>query len=436
MAESHDDYLAGGGRELPRALAVLPQVTGTIAVATGALVLAGWILDSEVLKRGLPGYVAMNPATAVAFILAGTGLLMCREREHPPPTHLVRVIACTILMVGLVKLLGLIAGWHPNVDELLFASKLNPSNAAAANRMAPNTAFCFICLGLSLLFVDRQVVRFSLSQAFALVVAFCALLSLTGYAYGVKEFYGIASFIPMAIHTAVLFLLLAGGVFFCRSKTPFSQMFATAEPRGVLARRLFPSAVFLVLLLGWLRLKGEALGWYEPRFGTALFAITLCVSFFVVISWSILTIGKVDRERTGLSRSLIESKIELQESLQEIQLILNHARELICTIDNSGKILTMSVAAEQILGLQPTSLLGRAFTELHPADERARIDAVLKAAQAGFTRGEATTRCTKKDGSLADVVWSMQYSVHHKRTFCVGREVGGGNDRSAWAQFA
>ncbi len=433
MAESHDDYFAGGERELPSALAVLPQATGTIAVAIGALVLAGWMLDSEVLKRGLPGFVAMNPATAVAFIVAGAGLLMCREREHSPPTHLVRVIACTILMVGLVKLLGLIAGWHPNVDELLFSSKLNPSGTAAANRMAPNTALCFIFLGLSLLFVDRQVVRFSLSQVFALVVAFCALLSLTGYAYGVKEFYGIASFIPMAIHTAVLFLLLAAGVFFCRSKTPFSQMFATAEPRGVLARRLFPSAVFLVLLLGWLRLKGEALGLYESRFGTALFAISLCVSFIALISWTILTIGKVDRERTALSRSLIESKIELQESLQEIQLILNHARELICTIDNRGKILTMSVAAEQILGLRPTSILGRAFTELHSADEHAKVEAVLKAAQAGLTRGETTTRCPRKDGSLANVVWSLQYSVHHKRTFCVGREVGRSSDQSAWA---
>lgn len=41
------------------------------AVVVGAGVLAGWFFGLEFLKRITPGLVAMNPATAAAFILAG-----------------------------------------------------------------------------------------------------------------------------------------------------------------------------------------------------------------------------------------------------------------------------------------------------------------------------------------------------------------------------
>src|SRR5260370_41530770 len=71
-------------------------------------------------------------------------------------------------------------------------------------------------------------------------------------AYGVQSFRGFASFIPMALHMAITFLILAAGIFFARPSAPLAQLFATWEPRGVMARRLFPLAVLVTLLLGWL----------------------------------------------------------------------------------------------------------------------------------------------------------------------------------------
>ncbi len=428
------EYPEAVSGELPFPFSVLPTLAAVASIVAGALVLLGWLLDVELLKRGIPGFVAMNPVTAVTFILAGSALWKCREPDYAAPSHLVKVLAVIVLLVGAIKSVGLISGWHPNVDELLFAAKLNPPGSAGPNRMAPNTALAFMFLGVSLFAVDLKAVRSSVCQVFALAVGVCALFSLTGYIYGVRQFYGLASFIPMAIHTALLFLLLAAGVFFTRTASPLSGVFATTEPRGVLARRLFPSVIVLVLLLGWLRLKGEALGWYSAPFGTAVFAITLSNCFVALIWWTIWTVGKAERERTAMNHALIESKVELQETLRETQLILNHVRELVCTVDNGGKMLTMSVAAEQILGSRPASFVGRPFTEIHAADDRSKVEAVLRAAHAGLTRGETTTRCVRNDGTLANVVWSLQHSMFHKRTFCVGREIGRSSDRSAWAE--
>ena len=61
----------------PRLIAWLKafsQAAGVVVIAAGCLVLVGWMLDIEALKRIHPGLVAMNPATAVAFILAGLRL--------------------------------------------------------------------------------------------------------------------------------------------------------------------------------------------------------------------------------------------------------------------------------------------------------------------------------------------------------------------------
>ena len=57
-------------------------LTGTMAVLVGVAVLAGWALDIGALKSVLPGWVAMKPNAAVAFILIGIAMLFSR----PPST--------------------------------------------------------------------------------------------------------------------------------------------------------------------------------------------------------------------------------------------------------------------------------------------------------------------------------------------------------------
>jgi hypothetical protein len=84
-------------------------------------------------------------------------------------------------------------------------------------------------------------------------------------------------------------------------------MFTTNDPRGVLARRLFPLAVLLTLLLGWLRVYGERLELYESAFGTALFAILLSILFAILVRWTVWTVGKLEAERAAATLAWTKS---------------------------------------------------------------------------------------------------------------------------------
>jgi len=408
---------------VPVLLRAFPATASALVICVGILVIAGWCLDVELLKRVVPGFVAMNPATALSFILSGLALaLSIQVNRSTAVVSVAKVLSVIVLIMGLAKLIGIAANWHPNVDEWLFAPKLTDAERQMPNRMAPNTAFNFVLVGLSLLTLDVSTKRFSPSQVLAILIGFGALLPITGYLYGVQSFRGLASFIPMALHTAVTFLILAGGLFFARPEAPLAKLFETQDPRGVMARRLFPLAVLLTLFLGWLRVWGERHGLFDSAFGTALLAITLSILFVILVRWTVWTVSKLEMERAAANRALLESKRQLQESHDQMELILNYAREIICTIDRDTRLVTVSAACKNVLGFSERELIGRSFCELHATADHPKIDAAFRDMQSGLAASNFHARCRRQNNTFADIIWSMQKSENHQKTFCVGRE--------------
>lgn len=291
----------------PAFLAALPGLAGGAAIVVGAAVLLGWLENWERLKRVGPGFVAMNPTSAALFICAGLALLVFVQPQRSPTMTLVgRVLAMAITLIALTKFCDVFLKWLPNVDEILFADKLANPQDRLPNRMAPNTALNFVLIGLAISTIDLQTKRFSFSQALAILAGLGALLPITGYAYGTRPFQGHPAFIPMAIHTAIVFLILAIGIFFASRSAPLTQVFLSNEPSGILARRLFPLAVFLTLVFGWLRLWGERHDLFDNEFGTALLAVALSILLALLVRWAIWTISRLEEERVAANVRLQE----------------------------------------------------------------------------------------------------------------------------------
>ncbi len=284
-------------------------VAGSVAIAIPVLVLTGWTLDNVWLKSLLPGLVAMNPVTAVAFMMAGTALWILRDEASSARSRLYgRALAFGVSAVGLLCAARFVIGVDVTLDRVLFTDRL------AGNRMAPNTAIAFALLGLSLLSIDIVVRRVRPSEWLALIVATAALLAVVGYSYGATTLYGIGSFIPMALNTAILFGVLAAGILMARSGTGLLSVIYSRNAGGQMARRMLPAALLIPPLLGWLRLLGERTGMYSSASGLTLMISLTMILLAVVVFCGARVLNRTDEARQRAVEALHKSVQETERA--------------------------------------------------------------------------------------------------------------------------
>ena len=309
---------------------------GLGAMGVGSLVLVGWSFGVEPLKHMGATMVAMNPFSAVCFILAGAAL--CGLRVPVPRTSLVsfsRVSAAFVTLAGLSKLVELGVGSGPELDRWLFASRLQDAAVGLPNRMAPNTAFNFLCIGLALLLLDTRWKSVFPAQVFASIALLDSMLAVLGYAYGTKSFYGIGSFIPMALHSALTFLLLGSGILAARPDRGPLEVLGSPGQSGATARRLLPAALAVPAVLGWLRMEGQALNLFDDELGASLMVVASMVLFAAVVLWNArsLWISECERQlaeaqRNRATEALAQLNADLAHHNAQMQSDLNLAREI------------------------------------------------------------------------------------------------------------
>jgi signal transduction histidine kinase/DNA-binding response OmpR family regulator len=262
------------------------------------MVLAGWTLDAGPFRGILPGPVAMNPVSAVGLSLAGVSAwLLQDERADGRARWTARVCALVVALVGLVRLLQVLFGLEPGIDQILFPGRLASEAASTgfSNRMAFDTALDFVLIGGALLFLDRRTRHGRwISQYLALAVFVFSVLAFAGYVYGVANLYGNTSYIPIA---AMTFVVLSAGVLCARPQRGLMAVVASRNMGGVVARRLLPAAILVPLVLGWLRLRGQQVGLYGTELGVSLFTVANMFVVAALVWWSARLLYRIDGER-------------------------------------------------------------------------------------------------------------------------------------------
>jgi len=286
-------------------LTALARCASMFAAGVGLLVLVGWASGLDVLTRVLPGLVAMNPATALSFVAAGLSLwLVGAGPAVRRARHVGLALGLLVALVGLAKLVGVLTGWDPGLDQVLFPDQLVARGMGLPNRMAPNTALAFLLIGLALAGLHLEpVVDQRLAQLCALVATVIASLAAIGYVYGVPALSGVSSYIHMALNTALTFVVLSVGVLFARTDRGLVAVITSAGPGGTLARAQLPIAILLPVILGWLRLKGQQLGLYTTTTG-----LTIAVVYSIYLSVVLIWLGARALERLEGARKRAEDE--------------------------------------------------------------------------------------------------------------------------------
>ncbi|MFB2967898.1 sensor histidine kinase [Aerosakkonema sp. BLCC-F183] len=303
----------------------------TTVLLIGCVVIAGWIFDIAILKSILPGLVSMKTNTAICFILSGTSLQLWHRalKNIPRLPHLrIAAVACAslVISIGLLTLIQYSFNLNFGIDELFFKDNTSAVGTAYPGRMAPNTALNFFLLGSALLLLN--IPQYILAHSFTLVAFLIASLGLLGYIYGNSYFYKAGSaYTAMALHTAIAFILLCFGILFARPGRGLIAVVSSNNAGGIMARRLYPTAIAIPPIVGWLILSGYRSNVYTAEMAISLLGVLNVVVFAVLIWWNAKELGSIDGQRYRAEKALKEANEELENRVNERTAQLSQTNE-------------------------------------------------------------------------------------------------------------
>jgi signal transduction histidine kinase/DNA-binding response OmpR family regulator/HPt (histidine-containing phosphotransfer) domain-containing protein len=299
---------AGLNQRLLSSLKALSQASSCLIAAVGLAVLLGWYFDIELLRAGLPGRTPVNPATALALLLAACALWMHHQARGRPDAAPVRWLALTaaslVIAMGMITLTGYFIGHNLRLDQLLFGAQL------AGNRIAPNTGFALLLIGVALWLLNSpRGSRRALEQVVALFPIGVALISLLGYGYSAEGMYGLGDLQRMALPTAASLLVLGIGILCARPDCGFVSVLVSEHAGGVLARRMLPVAILVPAGLGWLTLSGQRAALFSEALGVAVAAAVTIFTFAAFIAATARSLSRTDRVRKASERHLAAQNV-------------------------------------------------------------------------------------------------------------------------------
>jgi two-component system cell cycle sensor histidine kinase/response regulator CckA len=328
------------------------RLSAAAALGVGAFVLVGWLFDVRALVQVVPGAVAMVPNTAVGFLLVGLSLWLQTGRKADPSLRVPRVLAAAAGLLGLLELAQYVSRTDLGIDQLLFRDPAGLTSVFPG-RMAVLTAIGFMAIAAAVLTSGVHRARL-FTDALALVPALLALLSLTGYAYGVRSLVWIGTYKGMAIHTALGFIFLTVGALFARPDRPLSGLMLSESVGGLMVRRVLPLAIAIPFVLGWLERKGRRAELYQGEFGVALLVVVSIVLLAVVVVSQGATLERIDRERSEATREMKRAF----ESLRKLSGAVEQSPVSVVITDTDGNIEYVNPKFTQATGYSSDEVLG------------------------------------------------------------------------------
>jgi two-component system, sensor histidine kinase and response regulator len=128
-------------------------------------------------------------------------------------------------------------------------------------------------------------------------------------------------------------------------------------------------------------------------------------------------------ERKRAEKELAESRRLLEAAHDANQLIMDNSQDVICTIDEQGRFLSVNAASEKLWGYSPSELIGRPHIDLVHPDDRDRTSAADGETRRDGALADFVNRYVRKDGSLVDVLWTAKWSQSDQIFFCVAHDI-------------
>lgn len=113
----------------------------------------------------------------------------------------------------------------------------------------------------------------------------------------------------------------------------------------------------------------------------------------------------------------------LKEASRKEQAVFNNARDMICSLDEQGRITFVNPASLNLLGSKSRELLQTYIVDLVLADDTVNVLDFLDKSKGHSQDTPVEARMLRTNGTVVDTLWSVQWSPEEKSFFCIIHDI-------------
>lgn len=349
---------------------IIVNACAVVAVAIACAVLAGWWAEIDSLKSVIPGFPRMKPNTAVAFAFAGAGLFFAaRSSKGLERRYGLVICGAVVSTIGIITLLEYLGGVDLGTDMILFrVSDLLPG-VGRPGLMSPHSGLNFTLVGISLILISGGASKFA--ELLTMVVRLVTIVALLGLLYGADQLYGVTRQNAMAVHTALLFLVVTTGMGLADRDSHLFKMLFSRAPGASVGCRTIPAVLIVPPVIGLILQAGFLAGYYDANFRLALTIAFSMIVMSLVLFYFSLSLDELDLKRQKIAADLEEKEARYRE-------LFDYSQGLICIHDLNGNLTTVNRAALQMLGFDEREIVGKNLRLLVSSEHQRNFDAYLR----------------------------------------------------------
>jgi two-component sensor histidine kinase len=280
----------------------------------GTVVVAGWLLQVEVLKSVAPGLPTMKFNTALAFIATGAGLWLA-GRGRPVARYVAAGVGILLLALAVATILEYGLDLNLGIDQAFVQDTGTLRGSGYPGRMSILTAIAWLVLGgaIVLLAMASRRAEVILAHSLAMVAGAISVLAAAGYAFGAEAFFALGQYTAIAAHTVVGLLVAVTAALMTRAREGWLQPYADSPAALTLLSRMVPLSLGIPTLLGLAIMLGAGLGAYNAPYGFALFIPFTSVAMVLTALWV-----------AGKQRQAEQIRLRSERHLELVVAELNH----------------------------------------------------------------------------------------------------------------
>lgn len=303
-----------------------PQKNSTIiiisllTIATGIVVLAGWLFNNPVLANMAINYIAMRFNAALCFILFSCALLFSQyqTKKYTNPGFIITTLSGTV--IAFLTIYQDIFHVSIGIDQLL-VTDITPVSfySPFPGRMAFTSSAGFLLLGLGLLLLIYKPRIFHITAQYIFHgVTFISGVALIGNMYGVALFLTLFYVTSMPTITALLFFTLSLAASLLNPGLGISRMFTGRQVGNQMAKRLFSLMVLMVLLFGMLNGTGQHSRLFSSLdIGMSVLAVCFLLVSLLLVWNTAMWLNKIDTQRTEAEAKVKIMNAELEQRVKD-----------------------------------------------------------------------------------------------------------------------